>query len=164
MLQGCEENSPPVSPSAANSAVSPNVFNFNSPVANTIAAAGKQPLKQPCTIYKINLNFLNKSSERQVEKFNELCENSKRTIKRDTSNYSSQFIFNDQDEIAKKYSIYQKIISSNVKLIFRNKYFYLFQGWLKFFSILRSKATEKPDSIIFDLNLNFCKLYLYILF
>lgn len=49
------------------------------------------------------------------EKFNQLCENSTRTIQRELSNYSSQFIFTDQNDMPKQYSIYQKIISSNVR-------------------------------------------------
>jgi hypothetical protein len=45
---------------------------------------------------------------------NQLCENSMRTIQRDISNYSSQFIFNDNNDTKPNMiSIYQKIISSN---------------------------------------------------
>ena len=44
--------------------------------------------------------------------FNQLCENSTRTIQRDTSNFSSQFIFND-DEMPKQYSVYQRIINAS---------------------------------------------------
>lgn len=69
----------------------------------------------PCTIYKISLDFLLQSNMAKVEKFNQLCENSMRTIQREISDFSSQFIFTEPNEIMpKQYSFYQKIISSNV--------------------------------------------------
>ncbi len=88
-------------------------FNLN----NNNSDTNIRQLKEPCTIYNINLNFLNSSaSSRSNKKFfiNQLVENSTRTIKRDTSNYSSQFVFNDSDDMPQKNSIYQKIITSNV--------------------------------------------------
>ena len=72
--------------------------------------------KEPCTIYKINLDFLNHKKYKVNQNFimNQLCENSMRTIQRDISNYSSQFIFNDNNDTKPNMiSIYQKIISSN---------------------------------------------------
>jgi len=48
----------------------------------------------PCTIYRINLDFLIEKSSYEI-KFNQLCENSSRTIKRELNyeNLNSQFIF-----------------------------------------------------------------------
>jgi hypothetical protein len=94
----------------------------NSPPQSPLNEAGttsksQQPIasKEPCTIYKISLDFLNQSNMKTNDKFmfNQLCENSSRTIQRDVSNIASQFLFND-DELSKQYSVYQKIINSNV--------------------------------------------------
>jgi hypothetical protein len=73
-----------------------------------------QQTKAPCTIYKLNLDFLVQSSVKNSEKFNQLIENSTRTIKRDLSNFSSQFLFTNDEEKNRQYSIYQRIIASNV--------------------------------------------------
>lgn len=81
--------------------------------------------KPPCSIYKINLDFLDHSKQAR-EKFNQLCENSTRTIQREINNRFSQFIFTDQDEMPKQYSLYQKIISSNVRIKFDKNLYNIF--------------------------------------
>lgn len=89
--------------------------------------------KNPCTIYKIKLDFLNQSNLKTSDKFifNQLCENSTRTIQRDTSNFSSQFIFND-DEMPKQYSVYQRIINaSNVNILLLSSLIIFFVNFLE---------------------------------
>ena len=54
--------------------------------------------------------------------FNQLCENSTRTIQRDKSNFSSQFVFND-GEMPKQYSVYQRIINTSNVILFSNLYY-----------------------------------------
>jgi len=51
----------------------------------------------PCSIYKINLDFLVEKSSYEI-KFNQLCENSSRTIKRELNyeNLNSQFIYTSE--------------------------------------------------------------------
>lgn len=119
--------SPLMSPTTQNQP-SANAFNTNSSSASSSSqsntmqsdrpqATENKNAKEPCTIYKINLDFLNHAKSRVNKNFfmNQLCENSMRTIQRDISNYSSQFIFNDNDDTKPNMnSIYQKIISSNV--------------------------------------------------
>jgi len=129
-----EEFSPPISPKHGNNQLiqtfQPTTETNNTSQANSLNSklngntnnntdtyTRHTQLKEPCTIYNINVNFLNCSpSSRNNNKFfiNQLVENSTRTIKRDTSNYSSQFAFNDSDDMPQKNSIYQKIIASNV--------------------------------------------------
>jgi hypothetical protein len=112
-----ENNSPPPSPNQETFQSSTlntysNVFSFSNSGNNK-----QQQVKIPSTIYKINLDFLIQSGSN--EKFNQLCENSARTIKREMSNFSSQFIFSDQDDLTNsKHSIYHQIISSNVGFLF----------------------------------------------
>ncbi|RNA22577.1 GTPase-activating Rap Ran-GAP domain 3 [Brachionus plicatilis] len=109
---GSDENSPPPSPTQQE--INPSLGYINSIHSNSFSFPTKQNAsKPPCSIYKINLDFLDHSNIRAKEKFNQLCENSTRTIQREINNCSSQFIFTDQDEMPKQYSIYQKIISSN---------------------------------------------------
>jgi hypothetical protein len=105
------EDSPPSSPSAQEN--SSSSF-FASPAANAQSKSQQQPAaKPPCSIYKISLDFLTQTSQKASDNFrHQLCENSTRTIQREISNFSSQFLFaNDDSETSK---IYQKIISSNV--------------------------------------------------
>ena len=111
-----DEFSPPLSPMQAQSPTT--ILNpLTSPLITNptpTSPANKQPPKEPCTIYKISLEFLIASNYKVNKKFNQLCENSKRTIQRDISDYSSQFIFNDYDDLLKVNPIYQNIISSNL--------------------------------------------------
>lgn len=120
------EFSPPISPMQAQSPT--NGFNqSNNPQINTIPASpmNKQQLKEPCTIYKICLDFLIASNYKVHKKFNQLCEDSKQTIQRDISDYSSQFMFNENDDALKMNPIYKNIISSNnVNFFFLLKLFY----------------------------------------
>lgn len=105
------------STSASNKFPTTTILNSNS----SSSSSTTQPTK-PCSIYKINLDFLRQSSHKAADKFvfNQLCENSTRTIQREISNYSSQFMFynnesSDNDATTNKHnSIYRKIISSNV--------------------------------------------------
>jgi hypothetical protein len=88
-----------------------------------------------CTIYKIDLNFLNRqlinknkgsgdknSSKSKIAEnivFNQLCETSKRTIQREINNMNPRFLFNDQNfKQNHKNSIYKNIINSNVSIFF----------------------------------------------
>lgn len=111
---------PSLYPSVANVSTAATVQSSN--MTNSVASTHnnnsssnlKLTAKPPCAIYKINLDFLTQSAVKSAEKFNQLCENSSRTIKREISNFTSQFIFTDQEDMPKQYSIYQKIISSNV--------------------------------------------------
>lgn len=93
----------------------PNLADDNSPPQSPIDSK-QSTVRETCTIYKINLDFLNQSNMKTSDKFifNQLCEDSSRTIQRDVSNLTSQFIFNDNDEMARQYSVYQRIINSNV--------------------------------------------------
>ena len=111
-------NSSSISSNQSKSQVSVNNSSISS--ANQGTNSSTTTSKQPCTIYKINLDFLKNTSAKSNEKFvfNQLCENSTRTIQREISNYSSQFIFTEPDETTKHNSIYRRIIASNVS--FRN--------------------------------------------
>jgi hypothetical protein len=112
--QMTNDESPPSSPSTQeNSAPSffPNPLNSQN---SKMQLQPQQQAKPPCSIYKISLDFLTQTSQKLSENFrHQLCENSTRTIQREISNFSSQFLFaaNDETETSK---IYQKIISSNV--------------------------------------------------
>jgi hypothetical protein len=60
----------------------------------------------PCTIYRINLDFLIEKSSYEI-KFNQLCENSSRTIKRELNyeNLNSSTSVNAENTINKSNSI-----------------------------------------------------------
>lgn len=92
----------------------PQLYNSSNLYSYSSKYQAQSQAKTPSSIYKINLDFLDQSNLKNNEKFNQLCENSKRTIQREISNFSSQFIFTDQEDMPRQYSIYQKIISSNV--------------------------------------------------
>jgi hypothetical protein len=111
------DDSPPSSPSAQEN--SSSSF-FPNPVGSSNKSQQQQPAKPPCSIYKISLDFLTQTSQKANDNFrHQLCENSTRTIQREISNFSSQFLFaNDESETSK---IYQKIISSNVILYCEEK-------------------------------------------
>jgi hypothetical protein len=93
-------------------------LNSNTISSNLYGNTKLHHTKTPCTIYNLNLDFLVQSNVKHSEKFNQLIENSTRTIKRDLSNFSSQFLFTNDEEKNKQYTIYQRIISSNVRILY----------------------------------------------
>jgi hypothetical protein len=127
-----DDLSPPISPNQdlnintsfqtknsaqSNTGNSNSNINTSNPVnSNLFGYAKLQHTKAPCTIYKLNLDFLIQPNVKNSEKFNQLIENSTRTIKRDLSNFSSQFLFTNDEEKNRQYSIYQRIISANVSI------------------------------------------------
>lgn len=109
-----DDQSPPQSPVETNLSTSTSTTSRVVTQASMSAASNS---KEPCTIYKISLDFLNRSNTKTNDKFyfNQLCEDSTRVIQRDISNIASQFIFNENDnEMSRQYSVYQRIINSNV--------------------------------------------------
>ena len=127
---GSDENSPPSSPNASNDTSSIPFFPIQVSKPSASSSQSLQQAKPPSSIYKISLDFLTQMGQKSNEKFrHQLCENSTRTIQREISNFSSQFLFANEDETSKQYSIYQKIISSNVNyLYFLTVYFINLNG------------------------------------
>ena len=114
MFSFSSSNQPKSQVSTASSGISASTLPSGS--INNSSSTSTTSNKQPCTIYKINLDFLKNTNAKSSEKFvfNQLCENSTRTIQREISNFSSQFIFTEADEATKHNSIYRRIIASNV--------------------------------------------------